>query len=206
MATMKKKVAKKTTTKQKSTAKGKASPKASKKVARKNAKKKPITKMKQLSMKGYKETKVDVPKISKDITSKAKPKATTKAKATAKPKAVAKDKTKTTDKETSQRLKMLNQYLPDDEQMTSLDELEIPKPKPSSAEFKVGEKVEKQLFFMGQLSEKNTYKIHSIEDGVIYLEDPGSPGDRETGITYNLKGEEIERFFLPHSLSKIVKK
>ena len=77
-------------------------------------------------------------------------------------------------------------------------------PKPADSSFKAGETVEKQLFFMGKITEKVKQKIHSISKGVIYLCDP-SEGYKETGITYNLKGEEIEQFFAPHSISKIVK-
>lgn len=81
--------------------------------------------------------------------------------------------------------------------------------KPKSKEtnestFKKGETVEKQLFFMGKITEKFKQKIHSISKGVIYLCDPNE-GYKETGITYNLKGEENEKFFAPHSISKIVK-
>lgn len=77
-------------------------------------------------------------------------------------------------------------------------------PKPADSSFKAGETVEKQLFFMGKITEKVKQKIHSISKGVIYLCDPNE-GYKETGITYNLKGEEIEKFFAPHSISKIVK-
>ena len=61
--------------------------------------------------------------------------------------------------------------------------------------FKEGMKVVKTFKGIGGYVEKSDATVHSIEDGVVYLENDGSPGERETGVTYNAKnGREIENF------------
>lgn len=62
------------------------------------------------------------------------------------------------------------------------------------SKFKKGMTVIKTISGLG-FSEKNKQKVHSIEDGVVYLAD--DEGFRETGITYSESGDELERFFLP---------
>jgi ribosomal protein L19 len=95
----------------------------------------------------------------------------------------------------SKAKKSVKKTKPNKEVMRALDLL--------NPTFKRGETIEKLLFFMGQVSETSKQKIHSIKGDVIYLSD--NAGQKETGVTYNLKGEEIEKFFLPHSYSKIIK-
>lgn len=62
------------------------------------------------------------------------------------------------------------------------------------SKFKKGMTVIKTISGLGS-SEKSKQKVHSIEDGVVYLAD--DEGFRETGITYSESGDELERFFLP---------
>lgn len=61
--------------------------------------------------------------------------------------------------------------------------------------FKKGDKVIKTLTGFGA-TETEQRVVHSVKDGVVYLVSSSSP-DRENGVTYNMEGEERERFFLP---------
>lgn len=61
--------------------------------------------------------------------------------------------------------------------------------------FSPGDKVLKTLTGFG--AEENEERVvHSVEGDVVYLVSSTSD-DRENGVTYDLAGEERERFFLP---------
>lgn len=56
--------------------------------------------------------------------------------------------------------------------------------------FRIGQKVKKVFHGLGDYTEEAEGVVTAIEDGVVYV-------NNESGITFDLRGQERERFFLP---------
>ena len=63
------------------------------------------------------------------------------------------------------------------------------------SDFKKGIRVLKTFHGIGGYIETGVQTVGKVSKGVVYLED--NEGRLETGVTYDLHGREIERFFLP---------
>lgn len=61
--------------------------------------------------------------------------------------------------------------------------------------FKKGMKVKKIFKGIGGFREETEAVVGKVSKGVVYLSD--GQGGIETGVTYNMRGKEIENFFLP---------